>query len=104
MNLVEATEKNVVILKEKLRKHQEDIKMRKARKLKRDGRDYLAGRVFTFASKFDHLINKNVTGGMDVPIEIASNTSSRSASGDSESNTEHAEGTSDSGNNRFWRK
>lgn len=104
MNLLEATEKNLVILKEILRKHQEDLNMRKARKLKRDERNYLAGRVFTFASKFDHLINKNVTGGTDVPIEIASNTSSSLASGDSESNTVHAEGTSDSGNNHFWRK
>ncbi|XP_069092708.1 sperm acrosome membrane-associated protein 1 [Pleurodeles waltl] len=50
LNLKEATDKNYKILEEVLLKFQEEVTQRKARKLKRDKRDYLTGGVFTFAS------------------------------------------------------
>ncbi|KAJ1143015.1 hypothetical protein NDU88_009327 [Pleurodeles waltl] len=53
-NLKEAIERNYDILKNLLQQHQEYIKEKKMRKLRRDANDYAAGRVFTFAHKFDN--------------------------------------------------
>lgn len=60
MNLVDVTKKNYTILEEILGKFEDDIKERKARKLKRDEIDYLSGRVFTFAKKFDSLVRNDL--------------------------------------------
>ncbi|KAJ1191023.1 hypothetical protein NDU88_000340 [Pleurodeles waltl] len=55
INLPEAKEKNYKVLKEVLHKHQEYIKDKIIRKLKRDDGDYKSGRVFTYACKFDNI-------------------------------------------------
>ncbi|KAJ1165293.1 hypothetical protein NDU88_005721 [Pleurodeles waltl] len=54
-NLKETIEKNYNILKDVLQKHQEYIKEKKMRKLRRDANDYVTGRVFTYAHKFDNI-------------------------------------------------
>ncbi|KAJ1110886.1 hypothetical protein NDU88_008232 [Pleurodeles waltl] len=53
-NLKETIEKNDNILKNVLQQHQEYIKEKKTRKLRRDANDYDTGRIFTFARKFDN--------------------------------------------------
>ncbi|KAJ1120654.1 hypothetical protein NDU88_008816 [Pleurodeles waltl] len=54
-NLKEAIGKNYNILKDILQKHQEYIKEKKMRKLRHDANDYVKGRVFTYAHKFDNM-------------------------------------------------
>ena len=61
LNLPEGTVKNYLILDDILNKQREEIKQRKARKLRRDEGDYNAGRVFTFAKRFDHLVTSKST-------------------------------------------
>ncbi|KAJ1201834.1 hypothetical protein NDU88_005640 [Pleurodeles waltl] len=55
INLPEAKVKNYEILKDVIRKHQDYIKDKKTRKLRRDDNDYKNGRVFTFARTFDNI-------------------------------------------------
>ncbi|KAJ1177892.1 hypothetical protein NDU88_003144 [Pleurodeles waltl] len=58
-NLKDAIDKNYDILKNILQQHQEYIKEKKMRKLRRDANDYAAGRVFTFAHKYDNINHDN---------------------------------------------
>ncbi|KAJ1128398.1 hypothetical protein NDU88_006777 [Pleurodeles waltl] len=54
-NLKEVIEKNYNILKDVLQKHQEYIKEKKMCKLRRNANDYVTGRVFKYAHKFDNM-------------------------------------------------
>ncbi|KAJ1083205.1 hypothetical protein NDU88_003365 [Pleurodeles waltl] len=54
-NLTQAIEKNYVILRDALQKHQQYIKDKKLQKLRRDANDYKSGRVFTYARKYDNI-------------------------------------------------
>ncbi|KAJ1207430.1 hypothetical protein NDU88_002821 [Pleurodeles waltl] len=58
-NLKDAIDKNYDIIKNILQQHQEYIKEKKMRKLRRDANDYAAGRVFTFAHKYDNINHDN---------------------------------------------
>ncbi|KAJ1110568.1 hypothetical protein NDU88_007918 [Pleurodeles waltl] len=58
-NLKEAIGKNYDILQNVLQQHQEYIKEKKMRKLRREANDYATGRVFTFARKFDSMNSDN---------------------------------------------
>ncbi|KAJ1192916.1 hypothetical protein NDU88_002222 [Pleurodeles waltl] len=58
-NLKKAIGRNYDILKNVLQQHQEYIKEKKMRKLRRDANDYAAERVFTFAHKFDNINSDN---------------------------------------------
>lgn len=75
--------------------------MCKTRKLKRDENDYLGRRVFTFARKFDHLVNKQQTDNIGLSAEAMSTSSFSVTSIDNKSNQDRGEGTSEQGRNSF---
>ncbi|KAJ1097155.1 hypothetical protein NDU88_002282 [Pleurodeles waltl] len=77
-NLKEAIEKNYNILKDVLQKHQEYIKEKKMRKVRRDANDYITGRVFTYAHKFDNINTERQ--GDKVPMQTVSTLSNITAS------------------------
>ncbi|KAJ1208888.1 hypothetical protein NDU88_004272 [Pleurodeles waltl] len=66
-NLRETIEKNYDILKNVLQQHQEYIKDKKMRKLRRDAKDYDTCRVFTFARKFDNTNTDNRGNRISLP-------------------------------------
>ncbi|KAJ1117876.1 hypothetical protein NDU88_006072 [Pleurodeles waltl] len=66
-NLKEGINKNYDILNNVLQQHQNYIKDKKMRKLRHDANDYATGRVFTFAHKFDKIINDNRPNRTSLP-------------------------------------
>lgn len=94
LNLPEATTKNYDIVKTVLSNHQNDIKQRKACKLKRDELDYNSGRVFTFSKKYDYLLQSDKNKQTSEPISTSSSNTSLSTIPTSESENEGELGTS----------
>ncbi|KAJ1149400.1 hypothetical protein NDU88_002210, partial [Pleurodeles waltl] len=77
-NLTEVIEKNYMILRDVLQKHQQYIKERKLRKLRKDANNYRSGNVFTYIRKYDNIkIDKQADTNQIPHDELASIASTR---------------------------
>ncbi|KAJ1200188.1 hypothetical protein NDU88_004015 [Pleurodeles waltl] len=94
-NLTEAIENNYEILKEVLQQHQQYIKDKKLRKLKRDANDYKSGRVFSYACKYDNVrLDKQV----DIHQTCIDDSTSIASTSDSEVSSISSKRSQDSSN------